>query len=345
MPTPTPARRTVLLAGLASLAGCTSSPPVKPPSSPATVSPKPQPSGPEPPPTSGSWGTGVMSFNMLTSIRTASDLNPGVPAADVTLARRAPSMAAWIEAAGPDVIGLQENEANSPAELPLRALGPLLPGYSQVQADLEVPILVREAAYIVGDSGAVVLSRKFYVRYLSWCWLTNRKTGGRLLVANTHLDPFQRLPQARARSAQVDLLIARLQKLNPDWQVPTVLLGDFNTRSDETRGVYRDALVKLPAAGLRNSARIAARSVSAVPGAASKNDFGAEIGGRWHYRAIRTDGMCYDYAFVSSQVAVRTWQVVTGPGVRRISGHPYFAAAPVPSDHCPVQAELTIRTG
>jgi endonuclease/exonuclease/phosphatase family metal-dependent hydrolase len=348
MPNHLPGRRAVLLAGLAGLAGCTVVPRAGQPgdsASGAPTSPTPisESAVPSVTPPTGTWRTRVMTYNMLTSIRTAADFNPAVPLKDVELARRAPVMARWITTAGADIIGLQENEANSPAELPIRALAPLLPGFTQVHPELEVPLLFRDDAFTLSDAGSLLLSKKFYVRYLSWCWLTHKESGGRLLVANTHLDPFQRLPQARARSAEVDLVISKLRKLNPTWTVPTVLLGDLNTRSDETRSVYRDALVKLPGAGLRNSARVAARDVSRVPRASSKNDFGTEINGTWRYRAIRTDGMTYDYAFVSPGVAVRSWQVVTGPGVRRIDGHPFFADGPVPSDHCPVQVELSVK--
>lgn len=252
-------------------------------------------------------------------------------------------MARWITTAGADIIALQENEANSPAELPIRALAPLLPGFGQLHAELEVPIMFRESAFRSDSADSLLLSKKFYIRYLSWSWFTHLATGGRLLVANTHLDPFQRLPRAKARSVQVDRVISQLGRLNPGWKLPMVLLGDLNTRSDETRLVYRDALVKLPKAGLRNAARVAAKDVSRVPRATSKNDFGTEINGTWRYRAIRTDAMTYDYAFVSPGIAVRNWQVVTGPGVRRIDGHPYFAEGPVPSDHCPVQVELRVE--
>ena len=347
MPNPLPGRRSVLLAGLAGLAGCTIAPGasqlggVASSPSASTAPSSEQPQAPVAP-SRGRWRTRVMTYNMLTSIRTATDFNPAVPLKDVELASRAPVMARWITTAGPDIIGLQENEANSPAELPIRALAPLLPEFTQVHPELEVPILFRDDAYSLSDAGTLLLSKKFYVRYLSWCWLTHKDSGGRFLVANTHLDPFQRLPEAHARSAEVDLVLSKLRTLNPAWKAPTVLLGDLNTRSDETRRVYRDALVKLPKAGLRNAAKVAARDASRVPRASSKNDFGTEIDGRWRYRAIRTDAMTYDYAFVSPGITVRNWQVVTGPGVRQIDGHPYFANGPVPSDHCPVQVELSV---
>ena len=339
-------RRSVILggvAGLAGLAGCTAPQEAANPisTSPPKAVPPAESATPGGDPATH-WRTRAMTYNMLTSIRTATDFNPAVPVKEVELAQRAPVMARWITAAAPDLIGFQENEASSPGELPLRALAPLLPGFTQVHAELEVPILFRSDAYTLDDAGSQLLSKQFYVRYLSWCWLTHIGTGGRLLVANTHLDPFQRLPQARARSAEVDLVIRKLRTLNPAWMLPTTLLGDLNTRSDETRRVYRDALVKLPRAGLSNGALIAAKDVSSVRRASSKNDFGTEVGSRWRYRAIRTDGMCYDYAFVSGGITVRSWQVVTGPGVRHIGGHPYFADGPIPSDHCPVQVELSV---
>lgn len=339
MTTPGAGRRTLLLAGLAGLAGCTAPRVLAPASSPGPATTKATVAA------ETRWRTRAMTYNMLTSIRGATEFNPAVEADEVRLANRAPVMARWIARADPDIIGLQENEADTPAELPLLALAALLPGYQQVHPELEVPILIREGTYTVGEAGTKEISQRFYVRYLTWCRLTHNATGRDLLVANTHLDPFQRLPQARARSAETDLVIAELRRLNPGWKSPTLLLGDFNTRSDETRGVYRDALVKLPKAGLRNCAKIAATDASEVRQAASKSDFGAEIGGRWRYRAIRTDGLCYDYGFVSDQIRVHSWQVVTGPGVRHIGGHPYFADGPVPSDHCPVQVELTVGPG
>lgn len=338
-----PSRRSLVLGGLGALAGCSTSGigesvPTRTP--PPRSDPTP---GPPATRTAPEWRTRAMTYNVLTSIRTGADWDPAVDPDEVRLGNRVPVMARWITTADPDVIGVQENEASRASELPLRALAPLLPGYRTVLPELEVSFLVKTAAYSVDDADSKLLSKRFYRRYLAWCWLTHLDSGGRVLVANTHLDPYQRSPQARARSAEVDSVIAELGRLNPGWRTPQLLLGDFNTRSDETRRVYRDALVKLPRAGLRNSERIAARDISEVPNAASKNDFGVEIGGRFRYRAIRTDGMCYDYVFVSHQVKVRSWQVVTGPGVRRIKGRPYFADGPVPSDHCPVQVDVTVR--
>jgi endonuclease/exonuclease/phosphatase family metal-dependent hydrolase len=283
-----------------------------------------------------------MSFNVLTSNRGAADFDPSVPGADVLLENRAPVMAAWIRSAGPDVIGLQENEASSPDRLPLRALSPLLPGYTPVHGELGVPLLVRDDAYSVADSDALDISQGHYTRHLAWLRLISPATGRELLVANTHLDPYQRPEMAAARSAEVAAIVTALRRLSPDWRIPTLLLGDLNLRPDDPRPEYASPLARLARAGLLDAARIARTDASAVPGAASVNGLGTRIDGRFRYRAIRTDGFRYDYAFVSPGLGVRSWQVVTGPGVRRIGGHRYFADGPVPSDHCPVQAEVSI---
>lgn len=325
-------RRTLLLGAIAPLAGCGT---LKPPGA----------AGP-PPATIGvrrdGWRTTVMSFNVLTPTRGAADFDPSVPDDEVRLAARVPVMAAWIEGARPDVIGVQENEASSAAALPLPPLLDRLPGFTPVHADLDVPLLVRDSAYAVASADAADISQGYYARHLAWARLTSRATGRSLLVANTHLDPYQRPELARARAAEAGRIVSLLTALNPGWQVPTVLVGDLNTRPRDPRPEYAAALRTIGSAGLRDAADVARADTSRVPGAASVNGLGARVGGRWRYRAIRTDGFRYDYVFVSPGLGVPTWQVVTGPDVRRIDGHPFFADGPLPSDHCPVQADVVV---
>lgn len=330
-------RRTLLVGGLASvggllpLAGCT------PQGAGRGTSPAPAQSRPA---TRQRWRSRMMSFNLLTPNRTAADFDPSVPLEDVQLANRLPVMVRWIRDADPDVIGVQENEAYSAAALPVPALVALLPGYTVVQAGVDVPLLVRSSAYAVADAGALDISQGYYSRHLAWARLTSLVSGRAVLVANTHLDPYQRPEMARARTAELVAVVAGLRRLNPGARTPTVLLGDFNLRPDDTRRDTVAALGTLTRAGLRDAATIAAKDLTAVPGAASVNGLGAVVDGRWRYRAIRTDGFRYDYVMVSAGVAVRSWQVVTGPGVHRVDGHPAFGDGPLPSDHCPVQAEL-----
>ena len=337
-------RRELLLAGLAmGLAGCSRQPEaVQAPtpsgtagsSAPPTASPSPSPRS------TPAWTARVMTYNLLTPNLGGSHFRDAVDDDDLKLANRAPVMAKWITAAAPDIIGLQENEANPPRRLPVRALAPLLPGYRVLLPELNVPLLIRTDRYAAEKYGAVDISQGHYSRHVGWYRLRHLATGRRLLVTNTHLDPFQKRYMARARAAEMAEIVDLIGELDPRGKLPTLLLGDLNVRADETRPVWGDPLTLLAAAGLHDAARLAERDISEVPGAATLNSFGTRVGGRWTYRAIRSDGYRYDYIFVSRGTRVKTWQVVTGPGVRTRDGQPFFADGPVPSDHCPVQAEV-----
>lgn len=335
-----------MLAGLTlGLAGCsasTAAPLVSPPASPVPPEPSDPPAST---PTASAtphpgWTARVMTYNMLTPNLGGAHFRAAVKDSDVRLSNRVPVMARWIRGANPDIVGLQENEANPPRRLPVGVLAPLLPAYEVIHPRLNVPLLVRKKAFDVLADGSLDITQGHLPRHVGWCRLRHLRSGHVVLVANTHLDPFQKAYKASERAAEAREIVALLEKLNPGGTLPTILLGDLNVRATETRDKFAAPLVSFAGAGLRDSATLAAEDISKVPGAASLNSFGAEVGGRWTYRAIRTDGYRYDYIFVSPGIDVRTWQVVTGPGVRMIDGHPFFADGPVPSDHCPVQAEL-----
>jgi len=283
-----------------------------------------------------------MSFNLLTSNRTAADFNPAVVASEIEFAHRLPVIAAWIRSADPDVIGLQENEATAPARLPLAALAPLLPDYTPVLPDLEVPLLVRTSAYEVAEADSLDIGQGFWDRRVAWAWLVHRATGRELLVANTHLDPFQRADLAAARSAEVAAIVDVLGEVDPQHRTPVVLTGDLNIRSTGLDTTEPAPLDQLARAGFRDSLSIAARDASAVARAATLNTFGTEVDGTWRYRAISRSRLRIDYVFVSGGASVASYQVVTGPGVRRMGGQPYFADGPVASDHCPVMVDLAV---
>ncbi len=283
-----------------------------------------------------------MSFNLLTSNRTAADFNPAVVASEIDFAHRLPVIAAWIKDADPDVIGLQENEATAPTRLPLAALAPLLPDYTAVLPDLEVPLLVRTAAYEVAEADSLDIGQGFWDRRVAWAWLVHRRTGRELLVANTHLDPFQRADLAAARLAEVAAIVKVLDVLDPQRRTPAVLTGDLNIHSTGLRTAEPAPLDLLARAGLRDSLRVTARDTSAVAHAATLNAFGAKVDGTWRYRAISRSHLRIDYVFVGGEASVAGYQVVTGPGVHRVGGQPYFAEGPVPSDHCPVLVDLAV---
>lgn len=342
-------RRGLLIGALGVLAGCTG-----PGADTGTGLPSRRPTAPVPSPVvtgtamgtptmsatvAPSWQVRTMSFNMLTGARTASAFHAGVKNDEVALVARIPVMVDWIRSVSPDVIGLQENEPmHGYVSRPLQALAPKLPEYTAVLSASDVPFLIRHAAFRIGDHDEVRVSSRYLVRNLTWCWLTHRSTGERLLVANTHLDPSQNLKRAGSRVVTCQNILTQLRRLNPDWASPMLLTGDFNVRADETRAVYREPLEQMRAAGLRSATDIAAADISAVPGASTFNDFGSHVNRVWRYKAISIGGSDYDYVWVGPQASVADWQVVTGPGVRWIDGRAYFADRPVPSDHCPVQA-------
>jgi endonuclease/exonuclease/phosphatase family metal-dependent hydrolase len=240
------------------------------------------------------------------------------------------------------VIGLQENEATAPAGLPLTALAPLLPDYTPVLPDLEVPLLVRTAAYEVAAADSLDIGQGFWDRRVAWAWLVHRRTGRELLVANTHLDPFERPDLAAARRAEVAAIIAVLGELDPEHRTPAVLTGDLNIHSTGLHTKEPAPLDLLARAGFRDSLRSTARDASPVDHAATLNAFGTEVDGTWRYRAISRSHLRIDYVFVAGEASVASYQVVTGPGVHRVGGQPYFADGPVPSDHCPVMVDLAV---
>lgn len=283
-----------------------------------------------------------MTYNILTAARRASD-SPRVTPADISFANRAPVLASWIRDAAPDVLALQENErVRTPTRRPLQRLLPLLPGYGSVQADSDIPILYRTASFEALDSGVRLISKRRHRRYGTWCRLRHRRSGHEVLVANTHLDPHQGAEVTRIREASLRVLLGWLAAVNAKSELPLMVLGDFNTSNDYDADGHIRGLGPLYERGLRNSVDVAVTTVSDVPGAASFNGLGDVVDGKWRYGAIRQDGRTIDYIWVSTPYEVRTWQVVTGPGVRVIDGALYFASGPVPSDHCPVKVEVSL---
>jgi endonuclease/exonuclease/phosphatase family metal-dependent hydrolase len=364
MSTPGPDRRTLLVGGLAVLAGCavpqgsarTPSPQAGAPVSPAVVASPSTGTVPggatgglsgssapvaTPTPVTPTLDFRAMTYNILSGARPASAF-PQVRARDIRFENRVPVLAEWILDAAPDVLAIQENEPmRAPVRRPLRRLLPLLGGYRAVQADTDVPIVYRADVFRALDSGVRVISRTRHLRNGSWCRLEHRATGRRILVANTHLDPHQDAAVVKIREESLRRLTAWLGRLNARHDLPVMLLGDFNTLNNydaDHRLVGVDAVYDF---GLRNAADLTPVDASTVPGAASFNVLGTTIAGRFRYGAIRQDGRTFDYIWVGPAFAVRSWQVYTGPKVREVAGTHYVTGI-VPSDHCPVLAEVSL---
>ena len=283
-----------------------------------------------------------MTYNILTGARPPSAF-PRVRPADLRFEKRLPVLAEWINFAHPDVLAIQENEPmRGPVRRPLHRLLPLLPGYRAVLADTNIPILYRSSVFELVGSDIRTISTHRKRRFGAWCRLAHRKSGKEILVANTHLLSGDSAAAQRTRLKSLEVLTSWLQKVNTGPGVPVALLGDFNSYNDYNATGRLDAMAPLYRMGLRDSVEIADLHTSEVIGASSTNRFGATVDGRWTFGAIRTGNHTLDYIWVDRAFAVRSWQVVTGPGVRQVRDAFFFAPGPLPSDHCPVLAELSL---
>lgn len=247
-----------------------------------------------------------------------------------------------IRSADPDVIGFQENHSYGKGGQ-ARLLD--LPGYSWVYRDHRDAIAYRSTVGQVVDQGIIRLGTigvagSHHNRFAVWAKI-NTVAGGLLLV-NAHTENGNGKGAARARSRAYDLLLAALAKINPGNQLPTVLTGDFNASSRETRPVYRDHLVKLGGAGFIDSARQAPNSTK-VPGVKSYNGFGYRISGKFYAGAIRTGATSthIDYIWTAGNVRASGWRIAL-PAVtwRTVKGHRVAFAGEIGSDHWPVVARV-----
>lgn len=345
-PTPTvvgmpTGRRTLLLGALGVLAGCSAPATAAPEPSDAPATPSVDAAPPAPSPTASTWTFRAMTYNTLSGARGVSAF-PRVRASEISFANRLPVLAEWILDARPDVLGMQENEPMAaPVLRPLRGLLPLLKGYAAVQDDCDVPILYRTSVFRAVDSGFRELSRKRLVRNGTWARLEHRATGAEVMVANTHLDPGDSDAAKRQRVVELEALVDWVAEANTDG-LPLVVLGDLNTPDNRDADGRIKRMDPLYGAGLRNSADVAEAILTKVPGATTYGGVGAEVDGTWRYGAIRRTGRAIDYIWVDPAARVLGYQVYTGPKLRTVDGAAFFPGDVVPSDHCPVVADLSL---
>ena len=261
---------------------------------------------------------------------------------------RAPGVVAKVEVADPDVVGLQEfqNGTESAAWITEH-----LPGYTWLPGPdnhaialrttrFEVAATGNERVNTAGEQGAIL------DRYVDWVRARDRVSGRTVLVLDLHAHAWQSPQLAAVRSLAIDRLVDLVGRLDPGLFEPLVLLGDFNARDDETRPTYRDHLVKLRAAGLVDAHAVAAKDTSDVRRASSLQLMAASVAGAPVAKVIRRKDQRIDYVWVPKGTTVRTWAVLSGPGVRwqRVRGVRVPAwTGIVPSDHSPVVADLRFR--
>ncbi|MGC3993784.1 MAG: endonuclease/exonuclease/phosphatase family protein [Propionicimonas sp.] len=290
----------------------------------------------------------AMSWNVLGG-PVPEDWFPLIPRTELEPMRRAPATVAKVRLADPDVAGFQEfqNGSDSAAWIEQQ-----LVDYTWVHGPDNHAIIVRTSRFAVVDQG----NRRLNVageqgaildRYVDWVRVQDRASGRTMLVLDLHAHAWQSSALAAVRALAITRLVDLLAELDPELAEPLVLLGDFNAKSTETRPVYRAHLVKLAAAGLVDAQHAARKDTSDVPGAASLNQMSATVDGTPTAKAVKRTGVHIDYVWApAAGVTVRTWAVLSGPGVewsRTTRGRVAMWTGIIPSDHSPVVADLRFR--
>lgn len=299
----------------------------------------------------GGAGYMVMSYNIRGAQLSASSAGMSDHKGDYAWSARGPEVLRYITNVSPDLLGLQENgRIPGTGTRQVTTLRAGLTGYRWIFAGRPTPIAVRESAFEVLDQGMVRLSTKGVMgatgnRWAVWVKLRAKSDATELLYVNLHSQHMQLAGPAKARSAGWSKLVTALRVINPNNELPTIMTGDFNASSDETRAVFRDHLVKLGAAGFTDAATTGT-NVAPIPRVTSYNGWGDTIGGRWYYKAINrsSSGSHIDYVWTAGKANATTWQVYTGPTVtyRTINGEQVPFTDFVPSDHWPVLSKVAV---
>lgn len=288
----------------------------------------------------------VMTYNILGGLA-PSNWYPMIDRHELEPLVRAPLIADKVSVAAPDLVGFQEYPVGSPAA---QRIETILSGYRWLPGPGEHAIAVKVDRFDVIDNGAEKISTSgelgsVFDRYADWALVRERATGRIVWFVNVHSHPWQTKTFAEVRSAAITNLVALINRLDPGYRDPLVLVGDFNAGSAETRPVFRDHLAKLSEAGLVDAATVAHTDDSDVPGAESLNQLGAEVAGVKVGKVISRGGRYIDYVWVPSAATVDSWAVRSGPGVewRTVRGQkqvPVWTGI-IPSDHSPVVARVS----
>ena len=318
------------------LAACTAGPGAGPPQRPGP-SVAPQVSGPP-------LHVTAMTYNILGG-PVPDDWFPLIPREELVPMVRAPGMVAKVQAVDPDIVGLQEFATGSESADWIQQH---LPADTWVHGPDTHALMVRTSRFDVVATGERQLNaagREGAIdnRYADWARLRDRSSGRTLLVLNVHAHAWQSETLAHVRSLAIGRLVALVGELDPGLKEPLVLLGDLNARSNDKRPLWGDHLRKLAAAGLVDTAKVAAHDSSDVVGANSLNRMVARVAGQDVAKVVQRTGSHIDYVWVPKGTRVSTWEVLSGPevGWRHVSGVkvPVWTGI-IPSDHSPVAAEL-----
>lgn len=255
----------------------------------------------------------VMTFNL----RYASNKPPNA------WPERRPVMKRLLLRERPDVIGTQEG-----LYLQLRDIESDLPAYydsigegrrggrrgeaMQVFYDSRRLNPLEFSHYWLSDTPDVVGSKTWAgccPRMVTWIRFLDGTTGQQFYVVNTHLEAFS--AETRAKSA--DLILERMQRLNP--ALPVLMTGDFNEAAKNGATVYDKLVTDGP-------------FVDTWKTAETRGPLYATFHG---YRPLTPNGTRIDWILSSPGVRTRTSVINTYP-----------ERGQFPSDHLPVQAVVEL---
>lgn len=301
----------------------------------------------------GGAGYVVVTYNIRGAQLSAKSAGMSKHAGDYKWSKRGPVVASYLQALNPDIVGLQENGVIPGTDRrQLSTLKASLPGYTWLGAGRPTPLGVRTSAFTVLDHEWVRLSTAGVGgatgdRFALVATLRATSDGTKFLAINLHSQHMQLKGAARARSTGWTKLLNALERINPGNRLPTVMVGDFNANSTETRAVFNAHLVKFGAAGFVDAAATATR-IAPIENVTSFNGFGDTIGGKWYYKSINRNstGNHIDYVWTNGAAKATTWQIYTGPSVswKTIKGQQVPFADFIPSDHWPIVSKVQIGT-
>lgn len=167
---------------------------------------------------------------------------------------------------------------------------------------------VEHGHYWLSDTPDVVGSKSWEgccPRMVTWIRFTDTSTNQQFYVVNTHLEAFS----AETRAQSADLILERLQRLDPD--LPVLMTGDFNEAAQRGATVYDKLVTHGPLVDTSETAR-------------ERGPLYATFHG---YRPLTPNGARIDWILSSPDVQTRFAAINT-----------YSERGQFPSDHLPVQA-------
>ncbi|MDR1431674.1 MAG: C40 family peptidase [Propionibacteriaceae bacterium] len=249
---------------------------------------------------------------------------------------RGPGVLGLISDMSPDVIGFQE--VNS-AELQRSTLVDALDEYTWVETNTAQPIAFRTAKFAKIGSGAKQVVKigeagATHNRHVRWVKLREATTGATFMVLNTHAH----VSNPAARNLGATRTLSYINAINPGLKLPMVILGDFNSVLGE------ESMQKYVRKGWVAASTKAPIQLRPYPNVSSSNQWGADVGGRFVYGAVRRTGRLIDHILTFGSAKPVAFQVVVSRAALQNYGGSQVPVVigPMPSDHWPVMAQVSL---